>query len=307
MPGPDSKRVLITGATGFIGRPTVDALRTAGFEVHAFTRSGSQIEGVHIHVVDVLDREAVATAIADIRPSHLMHLAWDLSDTDGPQHLTWVQASLHLLERFEESGGRRAVLAGSCFEYDASYGYCTEALTPLHPDTFYGQAKASVSTLAHAFGAATGLSMATARIFFVYGPRQPARKLIPDVIESLLAGRTAECSHGQQVRDYLHVADVADACAALLQSPVEGAVNVGSGIPTRLQDMIYTVADAIGARPLVALGARSAPPHEPPLLLANTTRLREEVGWHPSFTLDEGLHDTVEWYRSTASRTMAPS
>jgi nucleoside-diphosphate-sugar epimerase len=236
-----------------------------------------------------------------------MHLAWDLSDTEGPQHFSWVQASLHLLEQFQKNEGRRAVLAGTCFEYDASYGFCTEALTPIRPDTFYGRAKASLSALAQAYGEATGLSVATARIFFVYGPHQPSQKLIPDVIESLLAEETAECTHGQQVRDYLHVTDVAEACAALLESSVEGPVNVGSGVPTRLQDMIYTVADAIGARSRVALGARTAPPDEAPFIVANPARLREEVGWSPSYTIREGLQDTVEWWRTIPSRSMASS
>ena len=307
MPTADRQRVLMTGATGFIGWPTAQALRTAGFEVHALTRTAVDMGAGHSHVVDVLDRDGVTEAIAEIRPSHLMHLAWDLSDYDGPHHLSWVRASLHLLEQFKRAGGHRAVLAGTCFEYDASYGYCTEALTPIRPTTFYGQAKASLSSLAHSFAEAGGLSVASARIFFVYGPRQSSRQLIPDVIESLLAGETAECTHGQQVRDYLHVEDVAGACTALLQSSVEGSVNVGSGVPTRLQDMIYTVADAIGTRSRVALGARSASPNEPPLLVANPARLQERVGWRPSFTLREGLLDTVEWWRSTAPRTTAPS
>lgn len=307
MPVSDPQRVLMTGATGFIGQPTADALRRAGFQVHALTRQASSTEGVQGHVVDILDPDAVAEAVSDIQPSHLMHLAWDLSDYEDPHHLTWVRASLHLLEQFTMAGGDRAVIAGTCFEYDASYGYCTEALTPTGPDTFYGQAKASLSALAQSYAEVTGLSLATARIFFVYGPRQSSRQLIPDVIESLLAGEEAACTHGQQVRDYLHVADVAGACVALLQSSVEGPVNVGSGVPTRLQDMIYTVADAIGTRSLVALGARPAPPHDPPLLVANPARLQEEVGWTPSYTIQEGLHDTIEWRMSTASRSVAAS
>jgi len=297
----------MTGATGFIGRPTADALRRAGCQVHALTRKASNMEGVHGHMVDLLDPDAVAEAVSDIQPSHLMHLAWDLSDLDAPHHLTWVRASLHLLEQFTMAGGDRAVIAGTCFEYDASYGYCTEALTPTNPDTFYGQAKASLSALAQSYAEVTGLSLATARIFFVFGPRQSSRQLIPDVIESLLAGEEAACTHGQQVRDDLHVADVAGACVALLQSEVEGSVNVGSGVPTRLQDMIYTVADVLGNRSLVSLGARRADPDESPFLVANPARLYEEVGWTPSFTMRDGLHDTVDWWTTKASSSKIPS
>jgi nucleoside-diphosphate-sugar epimerase len=307
MPFSDPQRVLVTGATGFIGRPTAEALRAAGFEVHALARTAVSMEDVQVHVGDLLDPETVAEAVADIQPSHLMHLAWDLSNFDAPHHLTWVRASLHLLEQFRRAGGKRAVIAGTCFEYDASYGYCTEALTPTNPKTFYGRAKARLSALAQSYADVTGLSLATARIFFVYGPRQSSRQLIPDVIESLLAGEEAACTHGQQVRDYLHVADVARACVALLQSEVEGSVNVGSGVPTRLQDMIYTVADALGNRSFVSLGARRADPDESPFLIANPARLHEEVGWTPSFTMRDGLQDTVDWWTTKVSNSKVPS
>jgi len=297
MSSSNQPRVLVTGATGFIGRPTVDALQAQDVEVHAFVRGALNAPGVHAHRVDLLDAPAVSRAVADIRPSHLVHLAWDLSDYQGAHHLAWARASLHLLEQFQAQGGRRGVLAGSCFEYDFSYGYCTEHLTPTRPHTLYGQAKNSVSRLAHAFADTVGLSLATARIFFVYGPGQPSRQLIPHVIQSLLDGQIAECTHGEQVRDYLHVSDVAAACTALLQSEVEGVVNVGSGEATRLRDMIYTVADALDARSLVALGAREAQPGDPPLLLANPTRLHDEVGWAPTFTVEAGLRHTLEWWR----------
>jgi nucleoside-diphosphate-sugar epimerase len=294
------KRVLLTGATGFIGFPAIDALTAHGYEVHAAARAPVEHSGVHrSHPVDLLDPSAVSALVAAVQPTHLLHLAWDVS-YEGAQNLDWVQSSLHLLKEVQRHGGRRVVLAGSCFEYDFDYGYCTEGLTPSRPNTFYGQAKNGLSRLAHAYGDAAGLSVATARIFFVYGPRQPSRQLIPHVIESLRAGRTARCTHGRQIRDYLHVSDVASACVALLGSAVEGVVNVGSGEPTRLRDMIYAVADTLDARSLVALGDREPRPGEPPLLVANPARLRDEVGWAPSYTLAEGLADTVAWWQSSA-------
>lgn len=300
-----SNRLLVTGATGFIGQPTVQAALEEGYEVHAVARRPLRVDGVQNHEVDLLDPREVTTTIDRIRPSHLIHLAWDISDYNGPQNLTWVQASLHLLEQFQAHGGHRAVLAGSCFEYDFSYGYCTEEITPTRPNTFYGVAKNSLSRLSDAFAEQTGLSTATARIFFVYGPRQPSQQLIPHVIQSLLDGATAECTHGRQLRDYLHVADVASACVAVLGSDLRGAVNVGSGEPTRLRDMIHTVADRLDARSRVVLGAREVKPGEPPLLVANPTRLQQEVGWSPSFTVRDGLLDTLDWYR-TRSRAPVP-
>jgi nucleoside-diphosphate-sugar epimerase len=294
-------RVLITGATGLIGQSAVGQLQDADVAIHAVARHTLNRPHLTSHRADLLDPSAVASLVAETRPTHLLHLAWDLSSYDAPHHLAWVRASLHLLEQFHAHGGQRAVLAGTCFEYDFAAGYCTEGHTPTRPTTFYGQAKNSLATLAHAYAQATGLSVATGRIFFVYGPRQPSKQLIPHVIEALLRGRAAECTHGRQIRDYLHVDDVASACVALLQSDVEGAVNIGSGRPTRLRDMIHVIADALGARDLVHLGARAPQPNEPPLLVANPTRLREEVGWTPRFTVRTGLLDTLDWWQSQHS------
>jgi nucleoside-diphosphate-sugar epimerase len=259
--------------------------------------------GVSNYHADLLDPDAVQAVLADVHPTHLLHLAWDLSSYEGLHHLDWVRASLALLRHFRRNGGRRAVLAGTCFEYEAEHGFCTEDLTPTRPSTFYGHAKSALTHLAHAFADASGLSLATARIFYVYGPHQPSGQLVPYVIESLLAGTTAKCTRGTQIRDYLHVADVAAACVALLDRDVRGAVNVGSGQPTRVRDLVYRVADELGGRDLVALGARPSSGDEPPLLLANSTRLRNEVGWEPARTLSEGIAGTVDWWKQNASTT----
>jgi nucleoside-diphosphate-sugar epimerase len=102
------------------------------------------------------------------------------------------------------------------------------------------------------------------------------------------------------VRDFLHVADSGDAFAALLDSGVEGAVNVGSGEGVAVADVVRRIAALAGRPELVELGALQAPAGEPPLLVADVGRLRDEVGWRPSRSLDEGLRDTVEWWRASA-------
>src|SRR5206468_4284631 len=126
-----------------------------------------------------------------------------------------------------------------------------------------------------------GIDAAWGRIFFVYGPREHPNRLVASVIRSLLRGEEARCTNGEQVRDFLQVADVADAFVALVDSNAAGPLNIASGSPTRVRDLVELVATAVGRRDLLRFGAVPTPPGEPPVLVADVGRLRAELGWVP--------------------------
>jgi nucleoside-diphosphate-sugar epimerase len=147
------------------------------------------------------------------------------------------------------------------------------------------------------FGRREQVSTAWGRIFFQFGPHEHPDRLVPYVISNLLLNREAACSNGGQIRSFLHVADVGAAFAAVLHSELEGAVNIGSGERIALADLIGRIGRQIGRPELVRLGVRPSPPQEPPLLLPDVRRLRDEAQWLPRFTLHEGLSDTIAWWR----------
>lgn len=296
------KRVLITGATGFIGRHCLPVLAVRGYEIHATSSKVPEDfpPDVTDHQVDLLDGKQVCKVIARVQPTHLIHLAWHPVRGDyrnAPENFQWVQASLELLRRFQEQGGQRIVMAGSCFEYDWTYGYCSEFLTPSTPDSFYGQCKHALQLVLEGYAQVTGLSSAWGRIFLVYGPHEHPARLVSSVIGSLLRQEPALCSHGEQIRDYLHVEDVADAFVALLESDVTGPVNIGSGRPIALKDVIDTIAEKLDRRDLVRLGTRPPAPNDTHLVVADVSRLFEEVGWQPTYDLDGGLAQTIDWWK----------
>ena len=138
------KRVLVTGAGGFIGRWSVPALIDRGYEVHAVLSRLTerevppQLAGAEIHVADLLSLESVDALLAGVRPSHLLHFAWIATPGiywSSPENYRWLEAGRQLLSGFKSHGGIRAVMAGTCAEYDwTQVGLCDERSSPLAGD-----------------------------------------------------------------------------------------------------------------------------------------------------------------------------
>lgn len=298
-----ARRVLLTGATGFIGRNCIAPLVGRGFEVVAAynTRAPAPMPGVRWVQADLLEVGAPVRLIAQTGPTHLLHLAWYVEPgkmITSPDNLAWVRASLELLQAFHEAGGQRCVFGGSCYEYDWRHGYCVEGLTPLTPDTLYGSAKAGLAQTLLGYCASTGLSGAWSRLFFLYGPHENPRRLMPSVLLSLLDGKEALSSHGNQIRDYMHVRDAAEGLVALLDTDARGAYNVASGAALTIRSIIETLGELTGRTDLLRLGALPARANDAPLVLADVQAARRDFGWAASIGLREGLQDTLAWWRA---------
>ncbi|MDQ3639910.1 MAG: NAD(P)-dependent oxidoreductase [Actinomycetota bacterium] len=297
------KRALVTGASGFIGRHLVNRLIERGYEVHLVGRHPlhESLGGASWRSADLLDPAATRELVQRVRPTHLLHLAWCAEPgrfwTD-PENIRWVEATLHLVRRFREAGGERAVVAGSCAEYDLSYGFCSEQHTPLRPNTLYGAAKHATQAVLSGAAPVLGLSVAWGRVFFLYGPGEHPSRLVSSVTACLLRGEPAQCSHGRQLRDFLHVDDVASAFVHLLDSQVQGPVNIGSGTPVSVGAVAARLAEVIGRPELLQHGAVPTPADDPPLIVADARRLQHEVGWRAQWTLESGLEAAVDWWRA---------
>lgn len=281
------KRVAVTGASGFVGRAVIAPLRALGYDIHTIGRSA--IAGTNHHAIDLLaaDPRPLLDCIA---PTHLLHLAWYAEPGKfwhAPQNLDWLAVSLRLARGFAAVGGQRLVTAGSCAEYDWSGSLLDEATTPLNPSTLYGTAKAAMFEILAKAALTPGY--AHARIFFPYGPGEANGRLLPDVIDAVHAGHRVATSDGKQTRDFLHIADVGAAIAAVLDSPATGAINIASGVARPLRDVIGLAASLAGDASLVDWGARARQPGEPDAMNAATRRLQDEVGFQPQWLLEDGL------------------
>lgn len=301
------KKILVTGASGFIGRHCLSWL-AAGYEVHGLSRrkpTSIGPEKIKWHETDLLTPGSASELVRQIKPDCLLHLAWYTSPRkfwEAPENKDWVRASRELLTAFAEYGGKRAVIAGTCAEYDWEGGECREDSTPLRPASLYGSSKMELHNI---LASLSGLSFGWARIFYVYGPWEDPSRLVAYVTRSLLQGRPAICSDPHHARDFLHVEDVASALVALLSSSVEGAVNIGSGEQATIGDLLSKIGYYLGRPHLLQFdGGRSA--GGPPAFWANTDRLKNEVGWTPRYDLNQGLEQTIEWWRSSMTDMVQP-
>ncbi|MCL5062105.1 MAG: NAD(P)-dependent oxidoreductase [Nitrospirae bacterium] len=299
------KKVLLTGASGFVGRHSIPFLLNKGYKVHAVFHKGKidviKNENLFWHQCDLLNPLEQEQLFTKVKPTYLLHFAWYAVPGKywtSNKNLAWEEASINLIKRFYENDGQRMVAAGTCAEYAWDSGVLSEDRTPLKPKTIYGRCKSRVGSFLEKYSKEIGASSAWGRIFFLYGPYEDPRRLVPSVICSLLKNKPALCTHGEQVRDFLFVKDVASAFVGLLESDVAGSVNVASGQPVALKDIIYKIAEKLGRRDLVQLGALPTKDNEPKLLIADIRKLAEKARWQPKFDLNTGLELTIKWWKN---------
>lgn len=298
-----NKKVMVTGGLGFIGRHTLQPLRERGYEVHVIssrpiTHSPKDFQ---VHQADLMNSATHDSLMKAIRPAYLLHTAWYTENGqfwNAIENAYWLSASISLARAFYAEGGERLLALGTCAEYDWSAGVCIEDTTPERPSTLYGRFKKFTAEALGLLAKHHQGSFVWGRVFFPYGPGEERKRLIPSVICSLLQNETAKCSHGQQIRDFIYVEDLGAALATILDSKQEGIVNLGSGKPISIQEVVHCIGDLLGKRDQVLLGAIPESAHSPSSIVASTKRLNEDWGWVPQFTLREGLEKSIAWWRS---------
>ncbi|HEV8403686.1 MAG TPA: NAD(P)-dependent oxidoreductase [Candidatus Limnocylindrales bacterium] len=286
-------RVLVTGATGFIGSHVVRELVARGHDTFALVRPGASRHRLvadqdRMTVVggDLGDSPQIGRVALEVRPDAIIHLAWYAEPGrylhDVPRNLASLRGSIELLDAAVRSGCPRVVLAGTCLEDDDR---------PTR--SIYEAAKRAQHALAGGFGARP--SIACGHVFYLFGPGEDQRRVIPAVIRSLLRSEPIATTDGLQSRDYLHVADVASAFCALAEASIVGGVDICSGSPVRLRDLLDMIGSTMDKRTLIQIGALGPAVDEGHDGAGDPGRLRA-LGWAPRYDLDAAVRDSIAWW-----------
>lgn len=294
----DGSSVLVTGGTGFVGRRLCHRLIELRARVHVVTRDGNVPPGCIPVRVDVRDGEALLAALKGVAPAWVFHLAASVdgrrtSDLVKPTLESNLVGTVNLLTAAHAVGCQRIVIAGSSEEGP-------DLDQP--PTSPYAASKMAARAYARMYHALYGLPVVIARPFMCYGPGQASSKVIPYTILSFLRGGSPVLTSGKRVCDFVYVDDVVRGlviCA--LDAGLEGqTIDLGTGQANSIHEVVTKIAMLLGARDRLVFGGREDRLLETEQVAFSSggTRL---ATWSPRWSLDEGLHETVEWYRKRVS------
>ncbi len=286
-----TKKILVTGATGLIGKECLHPLLERGFEVYALCRNPKQTKSeTRLKYIgcDLFDEHDIRKVIQEVKADCLLHLAWITENDYVTSNLNfeYVRASLCLLKHFQENGGKRAILAGTCSEYD----YSSEPLAEEHkknPLTPYAKAKDGLRRLAEAFCEHNDIAFAWGIIFYVYGHQENPKRLIPQIIQNLQNEQTVSINYGNLKRDYMYTKDLGNAFAALADATFQGSVNLCTGKGESLSKLAQTIAKKVKKEYL--LDIKHLESNQPDLIVGDNSKMLYEVGYTPQYDFDKAL------------------
>lgn len=266
--------VVLTGATGFVGRQVLDALAALGVRVRVVVREGKQARLATQHCVE----SVVVTADLFAETAHwwadvcdgvdtVIHVAWYAEPgkyLQSEKNLDCLAGTLQLAKGAAAAGVRRFLGVGTCFEYDLTGGVLS-VQTPLRPLTPYAGAKVAAFMALSQWFAQERIEFVWCRLFYLYGAGEDARRLVPYLRARLSAGEPAELTSGSQIRDFLDVQAAGRMIAEVALSEKQGVANICSGVPVTVRQFAERIADEYGRRDLLRFGVRPDnlvdPPH----------------------------------------------
>lgn len=289
------KRVLLTGATGLIGKYAIQPLIDEGFEVFAVSsKEQTPQNGIRWIEADLLNFSSIGEIFETIKPQHLLHFAWDTtpgSYLESNLNFEWVLASLEMLKQFNLHGGKRAVFAGTCFEYEFQDEPLKED-DKLNPTSTYAKCKNYLNQVATLYSETNNISFGWGRIFYVYGKGEQEKRLFPYVINSLKNDEEIVISSGELIKDYIFAADIAAGFVKFLDTNVCGCVNICTGNPIKIKEIVSLIASKLGKEHLVKFDYACS--NQPPIIIGDNSRLTNEVRYKNFYTLNSALDLIIE-------------
>ena len=292
-----SKRVILTGGTGLIGKEALAYLINKGFEIYSITTKETESSEINWVKCDLFDTQALGKIFEEIKPQYLLNFAW-ITGGDyltNEKNLLYKDTGIKMLEYFKQNGGKRAVYAGTCFEYDITGEILTET-SRLNPKTLYAKCKKELFEEGMKYSQNNSISFGWGRIFYVFGQGEKPSRLTAKILNSLSNKEHMEIGAPFNNLDYMYTKDIARAFVELLDSDYSGAVNICTGKGILLKDYALLMQKVFGEKDIITFNPNPAPAT---VCIGNNALLKKLTGFAPRYTIEEGIKEVVEAYKRT--------
>ena len=276
------KKVVLTGASGLIGKQAICPLKESGFEIIYLNRDNC----------DLFDENSIKDFLKLHKPTHLLHFAWDTKKgyLESEINNKYLEAGINLLKYFGEYGGKKAVFAGTCFEYKFKDEPLKET-DELNPTTLYAKSKIKLMEKGFELSEKLGFDFGWGRIFYVFGSNEHPNRLTPYIINNLKNNSTVEIKCSQLIKDYMYTKDIAAAFTSFLNSEISGIVNISTAKGISLGDFAYEIAKQMNKENLLILKKEKT--IEPLKIIGDNKKLKYDINFTPKYSLKEAVCDIL--------------
>jgi len=303
-------RILVTGATGFLGSHVVRSLANTNAQIYALVRRGADRwrltdlrERINWVEGDLSETWSISQAVEKVSPTVVIHCAAYGVDYREQNAQIAIKVNIlgtkALLDASIAVGVQRFIHTGTCFEYGSKEYSITEKET-LEPISSYGVSKAASTLIVLQQAKEKDLSVVVLRPFTMYGPNEGDHKFVPQVIQACLSATPLDLTGGEQIRDYTYVEDVAYVYRRLVienNFPTGEIFNIGSGTPITIQELGINIARLLNRESVLHWGTLSYRNGEMKMLVADVAKAKQMLNWHPSTNLQDGLQKTIDYYK----------
>jgi len=300
-----NKRVLITGASGFIGRHLLHQLRTYGSHISTISRNNNDFpKDIAQYVIDIKDTHAIEECVHAFQPDYIFHLAAYKERNESIQAFyssieTNLIGSLNLFSAAKQLSSLQSIVTlGTAEEYGNNSPPFNERFRE-RPVTPYSFSKLCISHMGELFSHLYNLPVTIIRPTLAYGPGQGTDMFLPSLITSLLENKPFEMTLGEQTRDFIYINDLVE---ALIISSVNvkahgQIINIGSGVPIKLTNMVKNIERMVGRHDLVKIGRKPYRIKEIMEYYVDVKKAEDILGWKAKTSIEDGLKETIAYYR----------
>lgn len=279
------KKILVTGINGLIGQYIAEPLKDLQFEVYGIGRKELKTDKFYYKKCDINDSLQIYNLFKEVKPQYLIHLAWDTNKgyLESDDNFNLLSSSINILKYFKENGGKKALFTGTCFEYKFKNSPIKEN-DELKPNTIYAKCKNYLREISELYCNKHGMNFCWGRIFYTYGDNERSNRLFPHIINSLINGQQVVINHSQLKRDYMFAGDIARALSLIIDSNINGSINLCSGKAVTLENIALIIAKKLNKVELLEL--KNLKTEEPDIIVGDNSILLNNFHFNYSEIID---------------------